>query len=48
LGLLSRVGSLATGKDADLVILSGDVFEAGTRVLRTMIDGKFVDEARKP
>jgi imidazolonepropionase-like amidohydrolase len=44
LGVLDRVGSLDRGKDADLVFLSGEPFEAGTQVVRTMIDGAFVGE----
>lgn len=48
LGLLERTGSLDRGKDADLVFLSGEPFEAGTRVVRTMVDGAFVDEGSKP
>jgi imidazolonepropionase-like amidohydrolase len=37
-----RVGSLAVGKDADLVVLSGPPFEAASRVLAVMIDGEWV------
>lgn len=39
---LESVGSLAVGKDADLVVLSGMPFEASTRVLAVMIDGNWV------
>ncbi|MHC4940537.1 MAG: amidohydrolase family protein [Planctomycetota bacterium] len=37
-----RIGSLAKGKDADFVLLSGEPFSAYTRVLGTWIDGKRV------
>lgn len=46
LGLLDRVGSLERGKDADLVLLSGEPFEAGTRIVRVMVDGVFVGEEK--
>lgn len=42
LGLEKRIGSLAAGKDADLVVLSGHPFAAATRVLAVMIDGQWV------
>lgn len=38
---LDTVGTLAVGKDADLVVLSGMPFEASTRVLAVMIDGQW-------
>lgn len=37
-------GHLATGKDADLVVLSGSPFEFSTKVLAVMIDGVWVYE----
>lgn len=37
-----RVGSLAVGKDADFVVLSGRPFSVYTRVLQTYIDGQQV------
>jgi imidazolonepropionase-like amidohydrolase len=40
MGIHNRVGSLEKGKDADLVVLSGLPFEAGTRVNATMVNGK--------
>ncbi len=43
LGVLDRVGSIERGKDADLVILSGEPFTPGARVLMTMIDGKILE-----
>jgi imidazolonepropionase-like amidohydrolase len=39
---LDKVGTLAAGKDADLVVLSGMPFEPSTRVLAVMIDGEWV------
>lgn len=39
LDLDHRVGSLETGKDADLVILSGDPFSVYTRVEQTWVEG---------
>jgi imidazolonepropionase-like amidohydrolase len=39
---LDTVGSLAVGRDADLVVLSGMPFELSTRVLAVMIDGQWV------
>ena len=48
LGVEDRVGSLAPGKDADLVLWSGDPLDLQSRVLRVWIDGTEVytyDEA---
>jgi imidazolonepropionase-like amidohydrolase len=42
LSIDKRVGTLAVGKDADLVVLSGPPFEAASRVLAVMIDGEWV------
>ena len=39
LDLEDRVGTLEPGKDADLVILSGDPFSSRTRVLETWVEG---------
>jgi len=39
---LDGIGTLAIGKDADLVVLSGPPFELSTRVLAVMIDGEWV------
>lgn len=39
LGLDDRIGSIEPGKDADLVILSGDPFSVRTRVLETWVEG---------
>eukprot|EP00913_Durusdinium_trenchii_P023384 g21962.t1 len=43
-----RIGSLAAGKDADFVVLSGKPFSVYTRVLQTYIDGKKVFDLRDP
>lgn len=37
-----RLGSLEVGKDANLLILTGDPLEAGTQICRVMIEGKIV------
>ncbi len=39
LGVESRVGTLEVGKDADIVLWSGEPFQPGTRVLATIVDG---------
>jgi imidazolonepropionase-like amidohydrolase len=42
-----RVGSLETGKDGDLVLLSGDPFDTYARVEKTIVDGiVYYDRAR--
>lgn len=40
-GLDERIGTLAEGKDADLVFLSGTPFSWTTRVTRVMVEGEF-------
>lgn len=46
LELDSRIGSLERGKDADLIILSGDPLSVYTKVLETWVDGvKVFDRA---
>jgi imidazolonepropionase-like amidohydrolase len=45
LGLDDRVGSLEPGRDADIVIFSGDPFDARSRVLKTLINGEIVFDA---
>ena len=45
IGVEGRVGSLEVGKDADVVLASGDIFELRTRILATYIDGKRVYQA---
>ena len=42
LGLDSRVGSIAEGKDADLVLYNGDPFEYLTKVCYVLIEGEIV------
>ncbi|MBE6108359.1 MAG: amidohydrolase [Erysipelotrichaceae bacterium] len=41
-GVAHRVGSLEIGKDADVVIMDGSVFESTAKVIATYIDGKQV------
>ena len=48
LGLDDRVGSLEPGKDADLVVLSGDPLSTYTRVLETWVEGQQVYDASNP
>jgi imidazolonepropionase-like amidohydrolase len=42
LGVQDRVGSLTPGKDADVVLWSGDPLELQSRVLRVWLDGREV------
>jgi imidazolonepropionase-like amidohydrolase len=42
LDLQDRVGSLEAGKDADLIVLSGDPFSVYTHVLETWVEGRKV------
>ena len=42
LGLEERLGSLEAGKDANLVIWTGDPFEPSTQVHGVMLEGEFV------
>src|SRR5690606_25815905 len=44
LGIDARVGSLETGKDADLALYDGDPFEYVTHCTGTIINGKLVSE----
>lgn len=41
IGVSDRVGSLEPGKDADLVVHTGDPLEAGTRICGVMCDGEW-------
>ena len=41
-GIADRVGSLEVGKDADIVLMDGCVFESMSNVVATYIDGKRV------
>ena len=47
LGIEHRVGSLAVGRDADLVVLDGDPFEFTTNVQAVIVDGKLIDDEAK-
>lgn len=40
LGIADRMGSIEPGKDADLVFLSGHLFDMETRVLKVLVEGK--------
>ena len=42
LGLEYRLGSIEVGKDANLLILSGDALDANTKIHRIMLEGKTV------
>ena len=42
LGLEERIGSLEIGKDANLLFMSGDPLEVGSRIEAVMLEGKFV------
>ncbi len=42
LGLEKRIGSLEEGKDADILLLSGDPLDARTKVEKVFIDGNLV------
>ena len=48
LDVQDRVGSLEAGKDADLVILSGDPLSVYTHVLETWVEGKKVFDRSDP
>lgn len=48
LGLADRVGSLAPGKDADFVVLSGDPFSIYTHVEETWVEGRKVFDRAEP
>jgi imidazolonepropionase-like amidohydrolase len=45
-GVDDRVGSLENGKDADLVLWSGEPFEATSRVIGVILDGQLVVDPR--
>ncbi|MCL4814972.1 MAG: amidohydrolase family protein, partial [Vicinamibacteraceae bacterium] len=47
LGVDDRVGSLAAGKDGDLVLFDGDPFEYTSHVTGVVIDGQVVSETRR-
>ncbi|MBI5361960.1 MAG: amidohydrolase family protein, partial [Planctomycetes bacterium] len=46
LGIAEHIGSIEVGKDADLVLLSGDPLSSLSRVLWTMVDGEVEFERR--
>src|SRR5204863_9965916 len=48
LDLSDRVGSLEPGKDADLIILSGDPLSVYTHVLETWVEGRRVFNRADP
>ena len=48
LDMQDRVGSLTVGKDADLVVLSGDPLSVYTRVQQTWVEGKKVFDLADP
>lgn len=45
LGVADRVGSLAKGKDADLLILSGDPLDVKTRIEKVIVGGEIAFDA---
>jgi imidazolonepropionase-like amidohydrolase len=46
LGVADRIGSLEVGKDADLVICSGDPLDSFTEIEQVLIQGKVVYERK--
>lgn len=48
LGLESRIGSLAAGKDADFILLSGDPLSTYTHVEQTWIEGRKIFDRSRP
>ena len=47
LGVADRIGSIEKGKDADLVMMSGDPFHYLTRVEEVFINGETVFEKKE-
>jgi imidazolonepropionase-like amidohydrolase len=48
LDLHNRVGSLEPGKDADLIVLSGDPLSVYTKVIETWVEGRRVFDRQNP
>ena len=48
LGLENRIGTLETGKDADLIVLSGDPLSVYTHVEQTWVEGRKVFDRTDP
>jgi imidazolonepropionase-like amidohydrolase len=48
MGLEGRLGTLTPGKDADLVVLSGDPFSVYTQVLETWVEGRKLFDRSRP
>lgn len=47
LGVDDRIGSIGVGKDADLVILSGEPFEFSTQIEKVIVSGELVFERKE-
>jgi len=47
LGVAGRVGSLEAGKDGDVAMYDGDMFEYTTHCVGTIVDGKVVFEGKR-
>jgi len=47
LGVADRVGTLAEGKDADILILSGEPLASTSRVQRVLVNGRTVYQAEQ-
>lgn len=48
LGMADRIGSLEIGKDADIIVLSGDPFSVYTHIDQTWVDGEQVFDLSDP
>ena len=44
IGVEDRVGSIEVGKDADLVLTDGCLFDLQTKIVNTYINGKVVEK----
>ncbi|WP_353892723.1 amidohydrolase [Proteinivorax hydrogeniformans] len=47
IGVGERVGSIEKGKDADIILLDGDLFDYKTKVLKTIINGEVIYDRSK-